>query len=66
MDTSVIAFTLMAIVVTCFALATLAREFNIQMPLPRQRGDTSLRPSSVDFLTAAAFIGAVFICFVLI
>jgi len=56
--------------VSVFAIATLVNEFQpmmrdiIRKQLLTQTGDSSLSPNSVNWLAAAAFAGAVVICFV--
>lgn len=63
----------MGALVSAFAIATLygefspvLREFKPPTRLLRQTGDSSLSPSSVNWLAATAFAGAVLICFVFV
>ena len=65
MNVTVIAFVVMAFVACSFAFATMAHEFNLRLFAPTQTGDSSLSPSSVNWLGATALAGALFICFVL-
>ena len=61
----------MAALVSAFAIATLVAEFQpvvrdlIRRQPLMQTGDSSLSPHSVNWLAAAAFAGALVICFVL-
>jgi hypothetical protein len=64
MNTTVIAFSVMAGVTALFAAATLAREMGVQLPALRRTGDSSLSPRSVNWLAVTALIGAVLICLV--
>ena len=70
MSVSQFVLLMMAVLVSAFAIATLLGEFQpVVRDLMRrqplmQTGDSSLSPNSVNWLAAAAFAGALLICFV--
>lgn len=64
MSISVIAFILMAAVSTLFLAAIVISEGNLKLPVPLQKGDSSLGRYSVNWLGAVAFLGALLICLV--
>jgi hypothetical protein len=62
MDISDIAFVLMALISGLFLAVIAAGEWDLKLPGPPQFGDSSLSPSSVNWLGGMAFLGAVLIC----
>jgi hypothetical protein len=64
MDTSVIAFVLMAVATAVLLAATVAREADSNLPALTYRGDTSLSRQSVNWLAAIALSAAILICLV--
>lgn len=62
MNSSVIGFALMAILVSCILIATTIRELELSWSLPTQTGDSSLSPQSVNMLGVTALAGALLIC----
>jgi type II secretory pathway component PulL len=64
MDTSVIAFVLMAVATAVLLAATVAREADFNLPALSYRGDTSLSRQSVNWLAAIAFTAAILICLI--
>jgi hypothetical protein len=63
MSFTVIGFILMSASAILFAGATMVRELNLKLPVPVQRGDSSLSRHSVNWLAATALISALVICF---
>jgi hypothetical protein len=61
---SLIAFVLGAAVSVLFLTAFKAGKLDFKLPALNQIGDSSLSPSSVNWLGAIAFIGACLICLI--
>jgi len=62
MNTSVIAFSVMASLTIIFAAGIMSTELNLKLSVLKQTGDTSLRPQSVNWLAPLAFATALLIC----
>ena len=65
MNVTVLAFVAMGIVAVGFVFATLLREVKFEPAAWMQTGDSSLKPSSVNWLAGTALASVLFICFVL-
>jgi len=62
MDVSNIAFVVIGLISSLFLGVILAGEWDLKWPGLEQFGDSSLSPTSVNWLGGMAFLGAVLIC----